>query len=231
MEPEIIPLKKKKTRKKELVRKNSLLDDGRLCEMSRSWLSAFKTHLPQFEAFDSGLNNAFALNWQAQINTLDSYETDETFVDGQQTITEVVTKLTQSLLLQLDGAEYYVKRAFAGNNRILLEFGFEQLRKITVIGSARFTIGCFVFTKLLKDYEAALLAAGMPPTFIATFETTTGNLGEAEVQQEYTKRLRIRSTTNRITYFNTLYDTHQIVAKAAAIVFINRPDIAKQFER
>lgn len=231
METEEPQKDKRKRKKPDLARKVTYLVDGELCEMSRVWQQLFINHLPQFEAFDPGLNNTFALNWLAQIEALDTHETDETFVDGLEMITKAVKDLTHSALVQLDGFEYFVKRAFVNDARILLEFGFDYLRKPTIIGSsARFTIGGFVFVKLLNDYQPELTAAGMPPALITDFETIIGKLGEAEVQQEYTKRLRIRSTTARIKGFNTLYATHRQVAKAAAIVFINRPDIAKQFE-
>ena len=50
------------------------------------------------------------------------------------------------------------------------------------------------------------------------------------VNQEYQKRLRLRSTEQRIDLFNALYETCLKVHKAAQVVYYGQPVMVKQFE-
>ena len=230
MEPEPLPLKKRKRKKNLAERKTSEISDNQLCERSRTWQGLFLKYLTAFETFDANLNNAFALDWMAQIEALEKHPSDETFVDSQQEITDQVKQKTDVLSTLLGGIEYFVKAAYPDNGRVLMEFGFEKMTNPEQTGTARFVVNAYTLLQVLTDYEADLLAVGMPPNLKAEYETACDNLGEAEIGQEYQKRLRIRSTAQRIRLFNTLYDTYMKVHKAADVIFYRQPEVSKMFE-
>ncbi len=230
MEPEPEPIKKKRRKKGDLARKTFELGDAELATKSRVWHSLFIDHLAQFEAFDPHLNMAFANSWLAQIDALEGTETDETFVDGQQQVTSDVKDATAPVQLRLDRVEYFVKAAYPNKPRILQEFGFDKMRNPAAMGIARFVLFGYTLLLVLEHYQAGLLTAGMPATLPAELETALDKLGELEIFQEYQKRVRIRTTTDRINKFNDLYEMHVKVSKAAHIIFYKEPVIAAQYD-
>ena len=230
MEPEPLPLKKRKRKKAIPERKTTEVDDNNLCEKSRTWHLSFLKRLSDFETFDPAFNNAFALDWMAQIEALEKHPSDETFVDSQQEISELVKHKIEDMGTLLQSIEYYAQQAFPTNTRVLMEFGFDKMAYPAQTGTPRLAINAYALLMVLTDYEADLLSAGMPATLKAEFETACDKLGEAEIGLEYHKRLRIRSTTQRIRLFNTLFETHQKVDKAAHVIYLKQPEISKQFE-
>ena len=89
MESEPLPLKKRKRKKSIPERITIHVDDNNLCEKSRTWHLSFLKRLSNFETYDPVFNNAFALDWMAQIETPEKHPSDETFVDKQKMIEQV----------------------------------------------------------------------------------------------------------------------------------------------
>ena len=230
MEPEPQPIKKRKYRKKEIQRKTFEIDDSNLRMKSDEWHILFLERLADFEAFDPTLNQSFANNWLSLIQAFGSNDSDNLLVARLEGATAQVKEKTDAVLLQLDSLEYFVKKAFPGKARILHEFGFEKMRNANTSGTARFTVNAFTMLKLIPDYEAALLAAGMPASLSSDLETATNQLAESEVEQEYHKRLRLRATGQRIDLFNELYEIYRLVNKAAHIIYRHSPAHAGLFD-
>lgn len=84
--------------------------------------------------------------------------------------------------------------------------------------------------RVIDDYETELLAAGMPATFKSNFENACGACADAELEQEYTKRLRLRQTRLRIAELNRLHQYLQRIQKAAAVIFFNNETKRKELE-
>lgn len=83
--------------------------------------------------------------------------------------------------------------------------------------------------RVMQDHEPQLITAGMPATFKTDFENTSGACAEAEVEQEYTKRLRLRQTRLRVEQLNRLHTTLQKVQHAANIIYHGNEAKRKQF--
>ncbi len=221
---------KKKSRKKEIFRMNNELDDAHLCEKSRVWHALFGDRLAQFSAFDSQLDAAFALNWLAQTEAFEAFPTDRTMLAGIEEKTAGIALKVKATRLVVDDLEYYTDRAFPEDARIKLEFGFARLRWGITKGDGRWVLPSFTLGKVMQDYLPQLLAAGLPVNLQTGFNTALDNLGTAEVDQEYEKRLRIKATTARIKMYNTLYGMHVRVRNAARIIFQDNPTVLKQYE-
>lgn len=230
MEPEPLPIKKRKRKKNLVERKNTELSDGALAEKSRAWHVLFAQNLPAFQAFDPELDATFLTNWITVTAQLEGQETDETAVDGIGVTTRVVSEKTAQVMERIGSIEYFAKKAFPNKGRTLMQFGFEKLISPFNIGIPRFVFYCYALNKVLTDFKADLLAAGMPATLPDEFMDAVESLAQAEVNQEYQKRLRIRSTEQRIEIFNTLYETCLKVNKAAQVVYYGQPIMIKQFE-
>ncbi|MBK8660060.1 MAG: hypothetical protein IPN22_14615, partial [Bacteroidetes bacterium] len=56
--------------------------------------------------------------------------------------------------------EFYVRKAFPDDERILFEFGFADLTYVA--NSARFVVNAYTMYSIMEDYLVQLQAAGMP---------------------------------------------------------------------
>ena len=224
------PLPAKKKRKKApLIRIVSMLDDALLAERSRTWHAIFLDHQVQFEVLDPNLTMTYANNWLAKIVAFEQIPHDETVEDGQMQATADVADAARALLKKVDDLEYFTERAFPDNGRMMMECGFEAVRKASQTSIPRTIVNAFTMKRVTVDYHVQLLAAGMPATLPAEVQSAIDFLMAAELKQEYEKRLRMRTTTLRINTFNELYRIHQQVRKAADVVFREQPVIAQQF--
>lgn len=230
METEVLPNKKKRRKKNVVERKNTNLSDGALAEKSRAWQVLFTQNMAAFEGFDPDLNAAFLSQWRGLTVQFEEQETDETALDVVGIATRQVSHQLAAVTDLAGSLEYFAKKAFAAKGRTLMQFGFDKLTTPLSTGISRFVFYCFATNKVVKDFEAALLAAGMPAALPANFLTAVELLAAAEVDLEYQKRLRLRSTEQRIDLFNTLYDHCTKVHKAAQVVFFSQPAIKQQFD-
>lgn len=143
--------------------------------------------------------------------------------------TRQVSDKTALVLERIGSVEYFAKKAFPNRGRTLLQFGFEKLSAPFNTGIPRFVFFCYAMNKVLNDFNADLLAAGMPATLPDEYMDAVEALAQAEVNQEYQKRLRLRSTEQRIDLFNALYETCLKVHEATQVVY-GQPVMIKQFE-
>lgn len=223
-------VKPRRGRKKgDIFRKNFDVDDARMCELSRMWHGLFEKHQPDFEAFDPDFTIAFADAWLQKIKDMEAHETDETAVDGlQQTTDEMLQSKTQ-LMLQMEGIEYFVKKAFVNDGRKLQEFGFEKMRKADASKHWQLPVLGTTLKLVAQHYTTELTAADMPPSVLTDYTTALESFIEYLVLQEFEKRVRIRKTTTRIKKFNELYHIHRQVKTAADVVYSDNPIRAAQF--
>ena len=222
-------LEKKKRKKQSLFRIVSQMDDASLAERSRTWHALYLEHQSEFEVLDPRLTVAFGNDWLAKIEAFEGIQKDKTVEDGLQQKTVEVAEATDAQMKKVDDLQYFAERAFPDDERVMMEFGFEQIRKQNQSSTPRIIVNGWVMRRVADDYTAQLLAVGMPATLPAELNAAIENLEQAELAQEYEKRLRLRTTTLRIRSFNELYRIHQQVRRAADVVFREAPVIAKQF--
>jgi len=208
-------IKPKKPSVKRPKKTGQLIPDSNFAQQSRVWHKQFSEDMSGFTALDPTLNASFATNWLAAIVELESFETDEVMVDYITEKTALLEKATATVLEKVVELEFYVKKAFPGNERIFFEFGFADVQYAKTI--SKMVLAVFVMETMITDYSAQLLAAGLPAAFQADFNTVIGNMADAEIMQERQKRLRIRATTQRARIYNKVESFWKRVNDAAAV--------------
>jgi len=199
------------------------LKDSELSEQSHTLHLAFTRALPKFEAFDPSLNAAFAAAWKAAIIKIDGHPSDENTVDELQDCTQLLNEATDRALGQIKGLEYFIWQAYPGKEYKLAEFGLDSLARKRKSNFAEMVDHCFIIHERVLDFEADLLAAGMPPTYPAQLLAAIQDMDKALRKQRKFKLIRIEQTNERINRFNYVYNIHRQIAKAARVIFIDKP--------
>lgn len=205
------------------------MEDSEFLQKARTQRGHFLNYLADFTAFDANLDAAYAADWALQIEICENHQNDETTLDQQQQYTEDLEKAKKQGFWAATDLEYYVKKAFANDTRTQKEFGFNlvaQARGRTL----NQIMWLEVMKKVAQDYTAELTAVDMPASVITNLETAAHNIVQAEIEQEYYKRIRLRLTTQRMKKFNALYKTCKLVNSAAQIVFFDKKEEAGLFE-
>lgn len=223
--------KKKGVRTKRMVKLGTQTDLAAYLREQAVWHKLMSDRLPDFQAFDPALDAAFATQWRQDIETLTNHPTDETMVDLLANATQEVLEAYKVVAALADDLEYFVRHAFADEERKLDEFGFRLLTSVSHTTSLRFTLYAFTMAAIADEYMPQLLAAGLPATWATNFDTALNTGAAAEVQQEIAKRHRIKATTFRITLANKLYTTWARINKAAKVIYRTQPEVAKLWER
>jgi hypothetical protein len=219
--------KKGKSRNKELLR-NFIGEDSKFLETSDTMHALFVEQLAEFSAFDPTLNAAFGNTWLLQIKQCRSMNSDHLKrSELLQKTTEQQKELAECLQLTND-LEYFVQKAFPQSTALWSEFGFKQRSRISKRASDT-VFWLHTMHRVALDYETELLAAGMPATFLSQLDTKTTAMANAEREQEYAKRLRLRETRLRIMHLNRLHGYMQTVQRAAAVVYRNNAARYHQF--
>jgi hypothetical protein len=223
--------KKKGVRTKRMVKLGTQTDLAAYLREQAVWHKLMSDRLPDFQAFDPALDAAFATQWRQDIDSLTAHPTDETMVDLLANATQEVMEAYRAAATLADDLEYFVRHAFADDERKLDEFGFRLLHSVSHTTSLRFTLFGYTMAYIANEYLPQLLAAGLPATWATDFETAIANCGDAEIRQEVAKRHRIKATTYRITLANRLYATWARINKAAKVIYRAQPETAKLWER
>lgn len=206
-----------------------LMEDAEFLQKARVLRAHFLNYNAVFAAFDPHLDAAYAANWALQIEDCERHQDDETTLDQQQQYTDDLNKAKKQGFLAASDLEYYVKKAFINEPRTRKEFGFNLITQARA-RTLNQIMWLEVMKKIAQDYTAELTAVDMPAAIITNLETVAHNIVQAEIQQEYYKRLRLRLTTQRIKKFNALYAICKQVNSAAKNVFYNQKEEAGLFE-
>ena len=193
----------------------------------RVWIKLFREHLADFASLDPEFNAAFANDWEAANEALALFETDETQRDEIAYRTSELLKTHQPVLRLLDDLDYYTGKAFPTDPRKVDELGIKLMRRDAGSTQLKFVLWGYTALRVATDYQPQLTAAGLPLAWYTDFDTALGVCGEAELQQEYAKRQRIRKTTERVMQFNALHKTWQRVNKAAKVIYRTKPEMEK----
>lgn len=193
----------------------------------RVWIQLFRDNLADFSALDPDFNAAFANNWEAANEALALFETDETQRDEIAYRTSELLKTHQPVLRLLDDLDYYTGKAFPTDPRKVDELGIKLMRRDAGSTQLKFVLWGYTALRVANDYQPQLTAAGLPLAWFTDFEAALDVCGQAELEQEYAKRQRIRKTTERVMQFNALHKTWQRVNKAAKVIYRTKPEMEK----
>ncbi|MBK8659104.1 MAG: hypothetical protein IPN22_09600 [Bacteroidetes bacterium] len=114
--------KKPKVNRPELM--GGFLNVSEYCERSRVWQHKFVEDMALFQSKDPSLDAAFASGWLVAIETLEAFESDEVMMDYLGEKTDFVNRQRKVVLGLANELEFYVRKAFPDDERILFEFGF-----------------------------------------------------------------------------------------------------------
>lgn len=216
--------------KKNNGRLGQSMPDPEFAEANRNVHAHFVKHLAPFTAFDANLNAAYAAAWLAKIVEFEKHPSDESMGDNTEAATEVIVAQRKRCWKAVDDIEYYTKIAFPDDEEVYREFGFHKTRREREREVLKMIINLFTMLRVAGDYQAELSAAGMPPAVMPNFQTQAENLAQAEIEQEYAKRLRIREFRKRVRQYNTLYKTYDRVRAASKAIYRSDPETLQLFE-
>ena len=216
--------------KKNSTRLGQSMPDPEFAEANRNVHAHFLKHLAPFAAFDANLNAAYAAGWLKLIVAFENHPTDESMQDSIEVATEAVVAQRKNCLKAVDDVEYYTKIAFPDDEDIYREFGFKKIRSEREREVIKMVLNLFTMRKVAEDYLTELTTAGMPPTVMPNFIAQAKALGDAEIEQEYVKRLRIRELRKRVSLYNSLYKTYDRVRAAAKVIYRTDPETLQLFE-
>jgi len=222
------PEKEKKKNRKKQERKFRDTD-ANYTSKSRSWQRHFTDRLALFTAFNPLFDITYANNWMAKIETCEGLLDDETIVDEMAGIMVKLNQHVVTLITHINALEFYAKRAFKDEPEILYEFQFNKVNRFEQY-SLKFIVKVYVIMSLAEvDYNAELLAAGMPPNTLTDLETVLEEVTNHEIYHEKFKSIRIRRTRERIKEMNQLYEINEEVRQAAQVIFFSQPEVAGLF--
>lgn len=221
-------IKKRKKRHQQLQRTFSS-DDADFIAKNRVVRLIVLPELASFTALDPGINSAFTDAWLLNIETCEAHTTDSIVIHQVEEKTSELNKAVTDALKLVSELEYYVKKAFPSEPALWDEFGFAQRSRIQA-RTPGFILWLFTMQQIINDYEADLLAAGMPATFTTDYDIACGACAEAELKQEYAKRLRLRQTRLRVQQLNRLHTYLQRIQRAGAVIYHNNETKRKELE-
>jgi hypothetical protein len=215
--------KERRKRSKQPIKKGEAAPDPNYAQKSRVWQKLFSQRRAAFEAIDPALDFTFEQDWLKTIELFEAHPSDETLVDLQEQTTLDLAAYHKSLLKPVDELEYFVKKTFPDNARILMEFAFDKIRSAVNSANLHTTLLCATTFTIYEDYETQLLAAGLPANWAADFNALLGAANSFLIPHERAKRLRIRATTQRVELYNQLYGFWKKVNRAAPLVYPDNP--------
>lgn len=210
-----------------ILRKGKKESDADYARLTRVWIDFYRDKQAEFAAFDPMFTIAFADNWTALCDAFIKAPSDETMKDGLYQATLDVQEAQKPVLELADELQFFVKKAFPKQPRVLDEFGFKLLRATSGKTNLKFTLYGYTVLPIYQYYETELLAAGLPAAWVTNFDNAIGEAGDKEIRQEVAKRLRIRATTKRVELYNALYEQWQAVYDASRVIYKNQPEVMK----
>lgn len=221
--------RKKRELKNEIARINPNVTDGELGNLCRVWAKLLENNLAAFQALDPQFTPAFTADWRARVEAFEKMPTNEYMEDLQMEKKEILEKKRTAFFQCVTDLAYYVNKAFPDRKRIEMEFGLHKLRTQEAKRGIRDITIAYATKIVMDNYNAELLAGGMPAGFPVQYENALGEYAEAEVLHQFSLLQSIRATTDRVYAFNALYKTHQMVLSAAEAVFDGDEVMMKQF--
>ncbi len=211
-------------------RKGLYLEDSVFAEKQRTFRAHYLSHLSDFTAFDANLTNGYAADWLLGIEAFEAHPTDEVMQDDIAIATEELMEKRSTCWRAMSDLEYYVKRAFPDNKGKLREFGFPRTTTERDRSVIRLVLNVFTMLRVANHYNTELTAAGLPPVVITNLETFGRKLADAEIEQEFRKRMRIGAAETRTTLYNTVFKIYARVRDAAKVIYYKKPETKQLWE-
>lgn len=202
----------------QINRLYSGISDTKMFHSAQTIHDLLEDDLADFAAKDASFGPAFMANFQTEINNCTSTESDESYMDGVQGLTENMNEAWQACREYFQDMKYYIEKAFPNKPTIHHDFGYDNYREMS-----RLQDKVVPFMEHLEstaaDHEAALIAAGMTAAQIGQIPLLKEAFRTADRAQEKALKDRQDITRLRIEQYNKLWAILQQVNKLSKAVY------------
>jgi hypothetical protein len=199
------------------IKRPYIYTDGKALTIAARLCGLYAEHLSDFEAHDPDLGTAYHDAWKAAIDLAMNMPTDETTVDDQQISAAITAEKMTLCAAAVRDLRYYAALAFDGDEEQNV-FGFERLSKLRHAPTA-YAVAVRSMHLLAQDYAIELGDQGMTPAHMQALLDTANVLIDAEVQHEFKKRIRVRTTIQRKRAFVRVWSFVQRIQLAANVLY------------
>lgn len=176
--------------------------------------------LADFAAFDPTFTQPWLDDWATELDTAESFKTDETYRDEMQGKTDGVAALMQDARKAYRVLKHFVQKAFPDDRAVQHEFGFDDYDDARQSDTKLHQFMLTLYNVATK-YTTQITdpAVGYPAASIAQLQTLANNLLSTNIDQEIHKKEQVKTTQDRINALNAPWKRRQLVSSAAKLVY------------
>lgn len=172
-----------------------------------------------FITFDADFSDPFGTEWLAEIMLAQTMPDDETVLDQQKQLTELVEEKMGLCRNKFQGSKYFIEKTFPGKKEIWNEFGYndyEEARKSQV----KMILFMEKFHTIAVKYAAKLIAKKYAQEKIDEIKNLGDELDAANLAQELFKGGRGVTSQDRQKQYNKIWEiTTGTVCKAGKTIY------------
>lgn len=207
-----------------ILRRNYRITDAEMLERAKTCRLYFEEDKADFTAFAAPFADPYSPDWLALIAVAEAELSDESIVDVQVGLTDVVESFMVDSRKHYQDIKFFIERAYPENLAIQNEFGADDYD--TARQSQAKMLG---FLKQLhhtaEKYKVDLIAAGYDQPRIDEIATLKDRLDTSNQEQEQYKGNRGVLTQERVDKNNAVWAIFKEVCKAGKRVYVD--DYAK----
>ncbi len=214
----------------EGIRRKFNVSYGYALQYAKDMQILFVDDLPAFTAFDGDLDADFADDWLDDIEAAGVLVSDESVVDAQTVLTNVVNRAMKDCRDYYQEVKYFALKTFPEPEDVpkLNELGFDNYGKARASQTEMLQFMNDVYVAANK-YAVQLAAKGFDAAKITYINTLRTALDNANKNQNNFITNRPVVTTGRVSAYNKMWEYVTQVARAAKIVYRLNPSKYNQY--
>ena len=210
----------KKRKKSSQIPPVFLLSFPEMHQAARNCLNSFEEDKTDFIAWDAAFADPFAADWQALINTAETFPTDHFLQKEQAQLTIEMKKAMQNCRLKFQDAKYFIKKAFPDNAEAWHKFGFDDYN-VAQRSQSRLAEFMGTFHSIAEEEKVALIAVGYTQLMIDDIQTVLDAITNAISQQKAFKLSRPGITRDRRIANNEVWKVFLQVSQVGKRIYKN----------
>ncbi len=192
--------------------------DAEMIQNSKTMLGSFTEDLAVFTGYDPDFNEAYAQEWQAEIDAAENIQKENSVADILTGLTKKVNDGMAECQKKFQLTKHFIEKAFPGNKAVQNEFGYNDY------SGARQSQPKMIqfmrnFDKAANKYSEQLIAANYTAENITEIKTIGDNLDAANTEQESYKKNRPVLSQDRITALNMCWQKCAKVGETGKLLF------------
>jgi len=208
----------------EPIRRDFSITDPEMIQDARTKHASFLEDKTDFVVFDPDFDDPFAADYLAEIDAAEAMPDDETILDQQQQLTQLVDDEMQKCRDKFQDSKPFILKAFPAKKAVQDEFGFNDYKKAQD-SQGVFTKFMLKFHGIATKYNAELIAENYSQLKIDDILTRYTALRNADIAQELFIKNRPVKTQDRIEKYNTAWQTEKTICTAGKRIY--KDDFAK----